>query len=553
VTAIVETGESVGSADEAGPARVRGAARESAAGPGSGDRMPWSVRAADGLKAFAAAHPDACAVIPLVVLIVLIQAVNIAGFPQITDDEGTNIAQAWAVQHGHGLAPYSYSYDHPPLAWMQLALLSWIPADLPHGGGVVGDARAVMVPVTALGAVLVFLIARHLRMPRGTAVLATAVFGLSPLSVTLQREIYGDNLATVWMLAGFAFALSPRRHLWHHVAAGMCGAVAVLSKETAVILLPGLAVAAWQGSARVTRRFTLVGFGTALVLTLIQFPLFALLKGELLPGAHHNSLMAGLGASLGHAGSGSLLSPDSAARSTLRLWLGRDPVLVLGGSLAVLAACAVPRLRPIGVAGAVPVLMALLPTTYLPAMYVIQVIPFFALAAAGLAGIAARRIAAGRLPARAARIPARTADLVALTGMVAAGWLFPHWQKGDATADSLRLNTPSAQAAAWMRAHVADPAAARVIVDDVLWPDLVDAGFQPGLGAIWFYKADLDPAVTRTLPDGWRDIDYVVSTPIIRADPNPLPTTRQAVAHGTVVASFGTGTSRVDILKVAHP
>lgn len=54
--------------------------------------------------------------------------------------------------------------------------------------------------------------------------------------------------------------------------------------------------------------------------------------------------MAGLGASLGHAGSGSFFTADSAARSTLRLWLGRDPVLVLAGGAAVLLACAVPRL-----------------------------------------------------------------------------------------------------------------------------------------------------------------------------------------------------------------
>lgn len=215
MTATVETGESGMPVDPkagSGPAPVGTAAPEGTAGAALEARMPWSVRAADRLRRFAAAHPDACAVIPLAVLIVLVQGVDITGFPQITDDEGTNVAQAWAVQHGRGLAPYSYAYDHPPLGWMQLALLSWIPAVLPHSGGVVGEARAGMLPVTAAGALLVFVLARHLRMSRGTAALAMALFGLSPLSVTYQREIYTDNLATVWMLAGFALALSPRRH-----------------------------------------------------------------------------------------------------------------------------------------------------------------------------------------------------------------------------------------------------------------------------------------------------------------------------------------------------
>ena len=48
--------------------------------------------------------------------------------PAATDDEGTYLAQAWAVQHGQGLAHYTYWYDHPPLGWIQLAGLSWVPA-----------------------------------------------------------------------------------------------------------------------------------------------------------------------------------------------------------------------------------------------------------------------------------------------------------------------------------------------------------------------------------------------------------------------------------------
>ena len=44
-------------------------------------------------------------------------------------------------------------------------------------------------------------------------------------------------------------------------------------------------------------------------------------------------------------------------------------------------------------------------------------------------------------------------------------------------------------------------------------------GFDPGLGAIWFYKADLDPAVTRTLPRGWQEIE----------DPSFRPTNPQEI------------------------
>ena len=76
-----------------------------------------------------------CAGLLLVVLTV--QGWNIAGYPTVSDDEGTYLAQAWALQHGLGLAPYTYWYDHPPFGWMQIAVMSWLPSLVFHGGLVV--------------------------------------------------------------------------------------------------------------------------------------------------------------------------------------------------------------------------------------------------------------------------------------------------------------------------------------------------------------------------------------------------------------------------------
>ena len=39
----------------------------------------------------------------------------------VTDDEGTYVAQAWALLHLGQLADYTYWYDHPPVGWMLLA------------------------------------------------------------------------------------------------------------------------------------------------------------------------------------------------------------------------------------------------------------------------------------------------------------------------------------------------------------------------------------------------------------------------------------------------
>jgi hypothetical protein len=171
---------------------------------------------------------------------------NITGFPSASDDEGTYLAQAWAVQHGVGLAHYTYWYDHPPLAWIQLAGLSWIPALLAPDALAVAGGRVAMLPVVAASLLLVYLVCRRLGLARWTAALALLLYGLSPLSLTMDRQIYLDSFAVAWMLGALALALSPRKHLWHYAAAGGATAMAVLSKETMLIAVPAVLVAMWQ-------------------------------------------------------------------------------------------------------------------------------------------------------------------------------------------------------------------------------------------------------------------------------------------------------------------
>jgi hypothetical protein len=97
---------------------------------------------------------------------------------------------------------------------------------------------------------------------------------------------------------------------------------------------------------------------------------------------------------------------------------------------------------------------------------------------------------------------------------------------------------------------VANPQDTRILVDDALWLDLVHQGYRPGLGVIWFYKADLDPAVTKTMPDGWRDLDFVVASPTVRRDAVDLPNVKAAMEHSTPVATFGKGPDRIEIRQV---
>ncbi|THA84964.1 phospholipid carrier-dependent glycosyltransferase [Streptomyces sp. A0592] len=525
-------------------------ARRSTAG-GLGVRPAPPVRP---LVRFRSSRPDLLLCGALLLVIVAVQGWNITNFPTLSDDEGTYLAQAWAVQQGEGLAHYTYWYDHPPLGWIQVAALTYLPSLFVPEWMTVAPMRFSMLAVSAASAVLLYVLARRLWLPRWAAGLAMGLFGLSPLSVVLQREIFLDNIAVMWMVLAFCLAASPNRHLWHHFASGLAAATAVLTKETMLVVLPALLVTMWRHSHRDTRKFAV----TACVLIGLSYPLFALLNGELLPGSGHVSLIDGITYQMGREGSGFILTPGSGSNGVFRSWLYYDTVLPLGGLAgAVLLIVTVRRsvtaraLAGPALAAVILAVVAMRPSGYLPAMYVIQALPFLALVLAGGAAsvthaVLRRRRGAG---ARGARVWVRWAVLGVLAAS-AAGYVLPRWYEGNRTALTVDANAPYRQAAAWLGREVGDPARTRVLLDDALWLDAVHHGFEPGPGAIWFYKADLDPAVTRTLPGGWRDIDYVVSSPTVRRDAADLPTVKGALEHSAVVAVFGSGEDRIEIRRI---
>lgn len=488
-------------------------------------------------------NPDRAILAGLLAVVLVVQGWNITAYPTVSDDEGTYLAQAWAIQHGHGLAPYTYWYDHPPAGWIQLAALTWIPALFAHGHLAVAFARLVMLPFTLADVALLYVLTKRLCGSRWTAAATGAVFALSPLSVTLQREVFLDNFAVFWILIAFVLASSRRQHLWMHVASGAAAAIAVLSKETMLIAVPGLLVALWQFAHPRTRKFGLAGFITTFCLIGLVYPLYAVLKGELLPGPGHVSLIGGVEFQMDRPGSGSVFATGTGSWSTLHDWLYYDPVIVLVGVAALVPMLFVRNYRGPAISGLALVLMALRPG-YLPAMYIIQLLPFLALAIAGLVHQIVRLL----LKIERAKW-LRLGAVAALLG-VALGTVGPRWVSGDATALTSDSNLTYDQAAAWMGGHLHPTQSTKIVVDDALWLNAVQDGFQPGYGAIWFYKVDLDPAVEAVLPHGWRSIQYVVSTPTIRAALSSLPTVNAALQHSKVLASFGTGAAAIEIRQV---
>ena len=477
----------------------------------------------------------------------LVAGVNMSQYPLRFEDEGTYIAQAWAMEYRGTIAHYTYWYDHPFLGWAQLAGWDILTDVFDRYESSIAAGREFMLVVSLVSGLLVYVVARRLGMGQVLAAAAVLLFALSPLAVTFHRFILLDNIAVMWLLGAFALALSPRKHIGAMAGSGACMAVAILSKETTVVLLPALLYQLVQNSDRRNRRYSITVFVVVLTMLTASYALYAALNGELIPGDGHVSLLGALAWQLfDREGSGSILTAGSGAQGLASLWVGLDPWLLGLAVVLVPFGLYYRRLRPITVALVVQLLM-LLRTGYLPFPYVINLLPFAALIVAGVAqaawhnGRRRRHSTSGRYSQRSIVVVASLAVIACIT---------PIWATKLTQYMTLDVDHPNREAVTWVNANV--PRSDRIVFDSGLWLDLVRRGFDAP-EATWVYKTETDPAVTAAI-GGWEGIDYIVVaeatlTPINQAT---FPTLFTAKEHAVKVASFGTGGNQISILKVNH-
>lgn len=476
------------------------------------------------------------------VLLGLLHIWRVGAAPRWSDDEGTYVAQAWAVETRGDLSHYPYWYDHPPLGWMTISAWTWLTAGFERTAAVAAGREAAVIAYL-VSAVLIFAIARRIGLSQAFAAVAVLLFSLSPLAFDNHRMVWLDNFAVPWFLAALLVALGPVT--WRRAAgAGALMGLAVLTKLTVVLLLPALVVALWMAGGRWR---ALAAFAGPLVLVVALWPIYALAQGELT--ADGLSLVEGLRYQLlDRPGSGSVLDPASEANDRVGQWLTLDLWLPIAGVLALPVALARRNLRPIGVGLAV-MLVVLLRTGYLPAPYVVAMLPLIVLAAAGALAAVADSSPTGPIADRLRRrgVDPRTAALAVLA--IVAVVIVPSWLVTDLRTVNADASAAQRAGTEWVTANV--PRDAALLVDDTAWVDLVEAGFAPER-VIWFYKLDLDPAVAARFPAGHRDLSYVISSPEMRSQ-TWLPTTQAALAESQPAAGFGDGGDRIEVRAIAPP
>jgi 4-amino-4-deoxy-L-arabinose transferase-like glycosyltransferase len=439
-------------------------------------------------------------------------AINMFYYPHYEQDEGTYMMYAWAVTHG-SIDPYPYGYGHPPLAWMQIAAWVKLTGGFFAFGNSINSGR-VLVLLFAVGCSwLVYQIARHLGVGLSASLLAMAIFSLSPLSITFQREVLLDNFATFWFLLSLYLLVVGKSRLLYTISAAISFGFALLSKEVMIVLLPALIYVVWLYTARFQRAFILITFTYVVVAIGSAFVLMATLKGELFPYSWHLPWDYHQHLSLidtyitqvqrGQSG-GSIIESWNA-------WTKGDPLLIIFGVGA-------PFFNLIaGWWNRKHLFLSLLALSFwallmrggvIFAFYIIPLIPLIAL------NVVFAFITFVRWIGRLVRFEMVGALLILCTLMV----LIPYDIQHSLHPYNLFTQRPAlveTEALAWIGAHI--PRRSVIVVNSNIFTDLHEQGSQAtGDGTIYPYAhvywfVALDPELHDILlKDNWDRIDYIV-------------------------------------------
>jgi 4-amino-4-deoxy-L-arabinose transferase-like glycosyltransferase len=485
----------------------------------------------------------------------VMHAVNMFSFPHYEVDEGTYMGSAWSMfEHGK-LSYYTYTYDHPLLGWLQIGAWSELLGGFLAFGSSINTGRSLMLVVAVLSSLMIFLIIRRATGRNMAAFAAALIYSWSPVGVSLHRQVWLDNLATLWLLIAFYALITAKEKesLGHIIVSAVAFGLAYWTKEIFVIFLPGFLYLVFATAHPVHRRFAFVLWGAVSATAVSFFVLMAVLKDELLPPGvlwssprPHVSMIETY---LFQASRGSAVPPGP-FDEFFKQWAMSDPVLVGGGSVVVLLGLLFWQRDKSLFAVSILSLTFILFNARGGVVLFHYVIPLLALLAVGLGLFLGflSNLAFGR------RLLGSVFVLALLAGMAVLG------VKGvEANAENLEADSTSVQltAARWVADNL--PEDSVLIMDSYAWVELRDpswTGEKVFRNAHYYWPAQLDPAIRkRFLHNDWHNIDYFLisasTAENIAADsPAPMPLMKEALSHSEMMRSFKNDHYGVEIYRV---
>lgn len=281
----------------------------------------------------------------LVCVAALVHSYNMFGFPLYLGDEGIYMAQAYAVARLGNITPYAYWYDHAPAGWILIALWTMVTGGFHTFGTAIDSGRTLMLLLHIISLVLVFRIVLHLTGSNLAAAIGGLCYALSPLTVVYGRMVLLDNIMIVFVLVGTLLLVNYDGLLWRLFLGSLLIGIGVLSKESAIALLPVLLIGAWTLAHAQHRPFARGVWLFGLLATLSLYPLYAALRGELLNFSFSSPLNGDgsgvtlLGAvlwQLSRSGGAPWDLQGDFIRALTGAWLARDPWLLGVGLIATI-------------------------------------------------------------------------------------------------------------------------------------------------------------------------------------------------------------------------
>ncbi|MGA7672456.1 MAG: glycosyl hydrolase family 8 [Nitrolancea sp.] len=520
-------------------------------------RLPSAVELSRDAFRLATEHRKLIAHISAILTVLIVTDIftgyNMFHYPQYELDEGTYVGAAWAMMKHGQLFYYTYTYSHPPLGWFLIGIWSTLVNGFNTFGMAINGGRVFMLVLTLISSLLVYLIVRDATRQTVAGLFASLVFAVSPLGVGLHRQVYLDNVGTVFLLLSIWLLVRGPGRLDRVVLSAVAFGLAFWSKETFAIFLPGLVFLALVQTDRSIRRFSWV-LWTATALSIISlFVLLSFLKDELLPSGvlwsssrEHVSLIGTYLHQAGRAGHGSLLNQNGDAMIRFKQWQASDPILLNGG----LIAAGIGLL--LGYWNRFLFGISLLILTFVVFFgrggivlyyYIIPVLALLAITFGLVLGWLLNAVSRRRIFGFASSALLLAASVL----LVQQGTSANHT---NFTADR---TTPQTDAAKWIVRNV--PTGSTIIMDSYPWVDFRDPSFTQGktLIAHYYWPALSDPQIRdNLLHNDWHNIDYLLISPNSTADAarSSLPLLSQAIQNSDEIASYASGSWTVKVMRV---
>lgn len=475
------------------------------------------------------------AVVVAIVLGVLfvVQALNVFNYPAYTIDEGNFMANAWALLQGK-IVPYVYTYDHPPLGWIQIAGWTKLTGGIASFGNAINSGRVLMLVLAVASSLMLYLITSRMSGSRSAALLAMILYTLSPLSMLYRHEVLLDNIGMFWLLLSLSLITTGKSRLGTFALAGAALGIAILSDETFLFFVPVMLYAVWLYATKFQRKFSLVTFFYIILSITSTYALLALLKGELFPSASHQSLI------------GALLQNFQAPvvngqfSEVWNSWMQTDKIFLAAGTIAMflnILGGTVNRFQLLAALFAATFWIFLLSSKTVSPDAIVLLLPFLALNIAMALNMPLRW-----LTRRIGFDLVRALLIFSLIGLV-----IPAGIQEAQQLLSKNVTGPQQQAMLWIRDNI--PHQDVVITSSYLYTDLHDpqgmavGGGQPFSQAQIYTEAALDPQIAdQDLQENWQKINFlVVDDSMLKdiRDNRQFALLNRALHHAIVRVQFG--------------